>query len=625
MIMIRCLLPSLCITALLWAAGARAADNATPVSSVRDLPYGNALYHYFQNRSLSAITRLLAARERGQLKRQGKDPELLLGNLYYTYGLIPDAVDLFNELLGDDSSNDLRNRVWFNLARVEYDQGRYREALTLLQRLEGKLPKAREIQKNYLLLRLQLLTGALHAARQTLRLIPKDSIWRSYAEYNLGVALIAHGRQENGHRWLLEAANHAASSPDRESQTLSDAARLAAGLTFLRERKWGQAINDLRLVHINGPYSNTAMLATAWSWHNLGNPLQATGLMQAIIKKQQKDPATREAYVALGQIQEQSSNLKLSAHFYEQATRYLQQAAEDIEQTIVHVKSGGLTSTLINEGQIRTHGRDSLQQPPSDEASSHLIGVMASHDFQRQVRYLQQLLDIQALLEKWQHKIPTFQLMLQQRQAAFDARKPRVARNTDLKRIRKLRQQRQQLADEVTRIGEEQDALALASPEEAGFLEQLDKIHELIAQLRDSHDLTEAEEKYRLMKGLLLWDLETTFPRRYWALQRELQLLDHSLKETERAAGSLLGASQRHQSDLADLSRRIEGQDAAIEQQLEETRRLIDEQKKAINDLVVQQLQQLLHHTQQLRLSALYSVARIYDKLTENGKSGGAK
>ncbi len=622
----RALIRSLSLAALLagvplWAAG----DTQPQEGQIRELAYGNALYHYFQDRPLTAITRLLAARDRGRLERQKGDADLLLGNLYYGYGLIPDAVALFNALLDDDSPQSLRNRVWFNLARVEYDQGNYHQAADLLQRLDGELPAVREAQKNYLLTRLLLRADRIEDATHALKRIPTDSIWRDYAEYNLGITQIAQGRADNGRSWLLSVAERNGATEQAERQALGDAARLAAGLSALRNSLWGQAIDDLRLVRIDGPLSNTALLASAWAWHHQGNPLQATGMMQAIIDKGQKDPATREAHIALGQVQEQSGNLKLSAWYYDRAAQYLQQSLDDIDRVITGVEEGNLIQTLLDQGQIHTRGRDALKQAPPSEASPYLIEAMASDEFQRQVRNLQQLIDIRDRLLDWQQTIPTFELMLDERQRAFDARKPRVEQSTDLQRLEALHQQRQDFADEVERIGREQDARALANEDETDFLEQLDEIRELIEQLRGSQDLGEAEEKYRLMHGLLLWDLETDFPRRYWALQRELELLDRALNEADQAAESLRGASARHQLDLNDLSERIDGQDAVIAARLADTQRLIDAQQQAINELIIEALRQLRRHTQQLRLSARYSVARLYDKLTEDQKPGGVK
>ena len=626
MIMSRRLLPSLSLTvALLCAPLSHAGTVDGEAGDVRDLPYGNALYHYFQDRPLAAITRLLAARERNRLQRTGKDADLLLGNLYYGYGLIPDAVELFNGLLDDESPSSLRNRVWFNLARVEYEQGNYKPAAELLQRIDDELPESRQAQKDYLLMRLYLLAGDSEAARSTLKRIPTDSIWRSYGEYNLGISLTADGKADAGREWLISAADRSLSDPGPEGQALSDAARLATGLASLRDGKWSQVIDDLRQVHIDGPLSNTALLATGWAWHLQGNPLQAIGIWQTLIDKQQKDAATREAHVAMGQVQEQAGNLKLAAWYYDRAARYLQEALDDLDRVIAEVEQGELIRSLLEQGQIITRGRDALRQPPPGDISPYLIETMAGDEFQREVRNLQQLIDIRNQMEQWQRKVPTYELMLVERQRAFDERKPVVEQSTDLERLESLHRQRQDFADEVERIGREQDARALANEDEADYLEQLDEIRELIEQLRGEQDLGEAENKYRLMNGLLIWDLETTFPRRYWALNRELQLLDRALDEANRSAESLRGASARHQLDLNDLSQRIDGQGEAIAGLLASCQRLIEEQQQAINHQAIEQLRQLRRHTQQLRLSARYSVARLYDKLAGDKASGGSE
>ena len=620
------LLPSLSLcAALLCAPLVLAGTVMGEAGEVRDLPYGNALYYYFQDRPLAAITRLLAARDRQQLQRTGEDADLLLGNLYYGYGLIPDAVELFTSLLDKDTPASLRNRVWFNLARVEYQQGNYRPAAELLQRIAGEFPESRLAQKDYLLLRLYLLGGDSEAARAALQRIPQDSVWRSYGEYNLGIVLVAEGQADAGHAWLISAAERGLSVSGAEGQSLGDAARLAAGLASLRAGQWGQAVDDLRQVRIDGPLSNTALLATGWAWHRQGNPTRAIGIWQALIDKQQKDAATREAHVAMGQAMEQTGKLKLAAWYYDRAARYLQQALDELDRVIAEVEQGELIHSLLEQGQILTRGRDALRQPPPGDVSPYLIEAMAGDEFQRELRNLQQLIDIREQMEQWRQKVPVYQLMLVERQRAFDARKPMVEKSTDLDRLQDLHRQRQQFADEVERIGREQDARALANEDEADYLEQLDEIRELLEQLRGKPDLDEAENKYRLMNGLLIWDLETAFPRRYWALERELQLLDRALDEADRAAESLRGASARHQLELDDLSRRIGGQDEIIARLLANSQRLIAEQQQAINQQAIEQLRRLRRHTQQLRLSARYSVARLYDKLAGDKAPGGVE
>jgi len=53
---------------------------------VQDLYYGEVLFYFFQDDYFSALTRLMAAQERGRLPHHADDAELLLGGLYLSVG-----------------------------------------------------------------------------------------------------------------------------------------------------------------------------------------------------------------------------------------------------------------------------------------------------------------------------------------------------------------------------------------------------------------------------------------------------------------------------------------------------------------------------------------------------------
>ena len=61
------------------------ADHEEP-KVVRDLAYGEVLFHYFKGDHFSALTRLLAGLERDELPSHAHDADLLLGALYLSYG-----------------------------------------------------------------------------------------------------------------------------------------------------------------------------------------------------------------------------------------------------------------------------------------------------------------------------------------------------------------------------------------------------------------------------------------------------------------------------------------------------------------------------------------------------------
>ena len=84
---------------------------------VENLAYGRALYAFFQDQELIAITRLMVAAERPRSGNQINEANLLLADLYYGYGLYQDSQEMFARLLTSVVSDSIQDRVWFNLAR----------------------------------------------------------------------------------------------------------------------------------------------------------------------------------------------------------------------------------------------------------------------------------------------------------------------------------------------------------------------------------------------------------------------------------------------------------------------------------------------------------------------------
>ena len=68
------------------AADAVAARHKDDGIVVQDLAYGEVLFEFFQDDYFSALTRLMAAQQRGELPNHGAESELMLGGLYLSYG-----------------------------------------------------------------------------------------------------------------------------------------------------------------------------------------------------------------------------------------------------------------------------------------------------------------------------------------------------------------------------------------------------------------------------------------------------------------------------------------------------------------------------------------------------------
>ena len=129
------------------AAGARGDDGGIVV---QDLAYGEVLFEFFQEDYFTALTRLLAAQERGELEHHGAEAELMLGGLYLSYGQHRLAGEIFSRVLEQSVEPALHDRAWYFLARIWQQRGYLSEAEAALNRIVGELPEEIEPERRML-------------------------------------------------------------------------------------------------------------------------------------------------------------------------------------------------------------------------------------------------------------------------------------------------------------------------------------------------------------------------------------------------------------------------------------------------------------------------------------------
>ena len=120
------------------AAYAAKDDNKSIV--VEDPQYGEVLFYFYQDDYFPAIVRLLAAQEQQQLDDHAEDAELLLGGMYLSYGQHLDAANIFERMLADNVSPEIRDRTWFFLAKIWFQRGYHEKSKQALEYIEGELP-----------------------------------------------------------------------------------------------------------------------------------------------------------------------------------------------------------------------------------------------------------------------------------------------------------------------------------------------------------------------------------------------------------------------------------------------------------------------------------------------------
>ncbi len=579
-------------------------------NGIEDLAVGTSLYQYFQDNNLAAITEIQVAKQRRLINNAPEDAELLLAGLYYDYGLADEADAIYQRLLKEEIPDNIKDRVWFNLARVQYADKQYRQAGQLLSRIRGELLPQQEAQRQYMLSSLYLREQHFAQAQAAANQIDPDQVWSAYSQYNLGVSLTAADKPAEGYAWLNRLVD--ADVDDEERLALQDAARLALGVNALRQTKFEQAIDSFGGVRVDGPLSNRALLGAGWAWSKQSQPEKALTYWQVLQDKQQQDVATQEASLAIAFAFEQMRDKKRSADYYDRAVQSYERQLHRMDDFVDNIKHTELIAVLSEQTGRRV---DSGGEHDAVKAALYDYEIIADPSFQLAWENYRELQTMLSMLSTWKKNIPVLQLNLTERKHSFDEKRAILSGTTRYEQLRQLQKQRNRLAAQLKAIKQSDDALALADEDERDYLEQLDEVKQLLDKVADKQDVSDQMQRYKLLYGLLYWDIKTDYVPRFWQVASQLKALDRELGKARSSAESLQRASTINARKLNDISGRISGQTAEISRLENTVERLIAKQQQRLTALAIAVVEQRRQQLAQLRLNARYSLTRLVDEI----------
>lgn len=581
---------------------------------VSDLSYGVSLYNFFQDKYFSAITDLLIAKERQPIQSQGSDPDLLLGGLYLTYGLHQDASTIFHQLVDQHTTPIIRDRAWFNLAKLQYKRGAHADSEKSLHRIQDTLPDYRNSERLHLLANIHMQHQQYDEAISTLESFSGNTTWEAYAQFNLGVTLVKKERSDEGLE-LLRKLGHI--EPVTEEQAaLRDKANLALGFSLMRLDRSAEASDAFKRVRLESPQSDIALLGIGWAWNRQSLYEKALVPWMELKSRDPLSPAVQESLLAIPYTFEQLERPRLALSHYDSATTIFSQQLDKLEQIITGIKNGELLKALT-PGTLGDENAYSLfrAELPDSISAPYLKNMMASHQFQEAVRNYQDLLYLDYVLQHWERSLPTFTLMLDERRRLYEQKSPKLAQNAQLKMIERYQQQRNKLAEEFERIIRSNDIPALANEDEREYLEILSAVKNRLNHLSNTQDLSEQQEKYRLINGILYWQISEESASRQWQLKKGLKELDAALEKARRADNSLQNTWSSAPGNFKGFANRITGKKEHIDRLRKRVTHLEQEQKRYINALALSEIGRYKVRLEKYQARARFALARLYDTL----------
>ena len=519
-------------------AGPARADDVTrdlpPPMQLRDLDYGDVLFHFFQDDHFEAIVRLEVSRDFGRIPHHEAEAELLSGGLYLSLGLYGEAEKIFNRLLAGPVPQSVSDRAFFYLARSGYQRGFVDDAWRNLERIQGPLPGNLEPERRLLASNVLIAQGQYGEAVVQLTGWTDQEGWSDYARFNLGVALIRSGQTELGREFLGKVGGMPAAT--EEQLALRDRANLALGFASLQQQDAEGAVAALNRVRLDGPSTNRALLGLGWAESDAGRPERALGPWLALRDSKVLDSAVQESFLAVPYAYTQLAANGQAAQQYQLAVQAYAAEGKRIDESIAAIRQGGFLDSIL-EAVPRTNDVGwfwQLQKVPDAPHTRYLYQLLASHEFQEGLKNYRNLRIMQRNLDRWRDSLEAFDGMNSARAQAMidhEARKQALLARTDIPAFEQrqaelvaralalesgrddaalatgLRETADALAEARLRLGLLQGGGGTAPPDAAGFGQRIEGLAARIDEITPRIDATAAAQE-RVLADIAVNELE---------------------------------------------------------------------------------------------------------------------
>lgn len=637
---LRCWRKSLVFATVAWVCFPAAEAKEKMKTSVADLRYGVALYHYYQQDYIPALSELMVADTRDGIQGHSDNPELIAGGISLAFGMQNHAQSVFSHILQDERRpGHVRDAAWFYLGKLHYIRGDSAAA-------EQSFARVSEHFKPSLRAQLQALQFNIHIRNNTFsEATPSDleelGSWSPYALYNLGAAHARAGNFKRAQEFFEELADiDISDSParQREEWALQDKAYTALGYSFLAEKKYRAAIREFTKVRLEGPLANQALLGYGWAAVAQEQYAVALKPWQVLRQRSLMNPAVQESLLAIPYAYEKLNAQGEAAKEYHKAEELLTREIQLIRDMRATLTQGELLTLVGSEAFPEMEAKKLLRGDGTAEGtptavitddgqnwlkldktsviktrSAYLSELFARNAFQAAVLDLRDALRMQALLRQWQPKLEAYRELLLDKQASRSRHEQHSAQQLLANKQQVLGAQRDQLAARLQTIANEEDYIALADAETRALYQRVQQGEGTIQRMLAAGQPTaEAETRLKMFKGILLWRAAQEFPLRMAEQHAELKMIDDalaSITDTRTRIEEVTLTSV----DIQPLLARLDALRKEVNSNLLYTEQLIEQHSSALRTQVDAQLSTHEKRLNNYLAQAHLAVARLYD------------
>jgi hypothetical protein len=593
---------------------------------LRDLYFGEALYHANQGHYFEALERLdtelgqhhgLDEPQRDSLYFHIGEAEFSVGDFELYYRMHHRAGRAIKAVLEGAVDEEVRNEAAFRLARIHYQKDQAGDALRALDRINGKVPERIGDDVEFLRANVYMALGRPGDAAGVLRRLQGAQSLTGFAEYNLGIALLQEDQKQGAVQQLDKAGQLRVTEPG--PLAIRDKSNMLLGKLMLESNDFARAQGFFDRVRLDGPFSNQALLSAGWSHVNVQNFERAVVPWGMLAKREVTDAAVQEAMLALPYAYSKLNVHGRAAVLYGDALKSFGEELKKVDASIKSIREGKFLKALVR-GEIQQDKRwvIRLRTLPDAPETFYLMQLMASHDFQTALQNYLDLEELRAKTEGWQKGLDAFEDMIRLRRQNYEPLLPQIDaqfRELDAQ-IRLRMQQRNHLQQRLQRLLIEPRPDLLATADERIVLETIRSIERALHEA-SGPEVPQLKQRLRRLKGTMIWSLHANYAERLTeahahlkALNADIAVMNERYQEFVRARQAAVHSYMGYEDTIARL--RTQSREA-----LQTVNQLMSRQGHLIETVAVSELKARQARLEAYQTQARYAVADSYDRATK--------
>lgn len=612
---------------------------------LRDLYFGEVLYYASQDLHFDALARLdTELSQYYELDESELDPfynhlgqaEFSVGDIELQYRMNKRAGKAIQAVLGEGVDLATRNQAALALAHLFYkkndpqstlyalslireepDESRY-DSKYSLDVLRGKEPESFKTDVAYLQALANIDTGQFTEAASSLQLLRKEKNLKGFVLYNLGIALIQSGQEQQGLAVLDELSSMDLSGSGLLA--LKDKTSLKLAYFYLDKGNTKQAKKYFERVRLDGPYSNRALLGAGWVAVSQEQYDKALVPWSILHKRAATNYSVQEVLMAVPYAYGKLNVHGKAANLYDHAMDVFVEEINSLDDSIKNIREGKFLSALIDDKSDKDKNWVvNLRDLPDAPETRYILELMASHDFQQSYKNYKDLAELHHHLDKWLADLRVYEEMIDIRRAYQEPLLPVVEKEFKKldARIKLRLEQRENLALKIKNMLISPRPEYLATSTERQALNTITALEEAVSTNSLAAD-ADVVRRIKRLRGVLLWRVRSEYDQRLTDAYNNLVSLDKVIKKLNLRYNSFIRTRQAATQSYEGYNIPIRQLRTRLFAAQRKLKGVMAKQGSLLETMAINELDSRRKRLEEYQIKARFALAESYDRATKS-------